>query len=173
MYIGMPTDIASVSISPGWNEPGQQLVVTGTVLQRDGRTPARGVILYYWQTDATGLYAPGAGMHPGSEKHGHVRGWVRTDDSGKYEIRTIRPAPYPDDALPAHIHLVVKEPGLPNEYYIDDINFQDDTLLAPSLRKYPAEKRGGSGIVHTVLQDGILLARRDIVLGLNIPNYPN
>jgi protocatechuate 3,4-dioxygenase, beta subunit len=34
------------------------------------------------------------------------------------------------------------------------------------------EKRGGSGIIKlTQNQNGVWIGRRDIVLGLNIPNY--
>jgi len=46
MYIGMPEKIQSEDTSLGWNEKGQKLVVTGTVFQLDGKTPAPGVIIY-------------------------------------------------------------------------------------------------------------------------------
>ncbi|MBA3584027.1 MAG: hypothetical protein H0W36_05765 [Gemmatimonadetes bacterium] len=41
-------------------EPGERLVDTGTVSQPDGRTPAEGVLLYAYHTNAEGVYA-GAG----------------------------------------------------------------------------------------------------------------
>src|SRR5690606_6675310 len=73
---------------------------------------------------------------------------------------------------PAHIHLAVKEPDIENEYYVDDIYFDDDPLLIPYLKKYPQENRGGSGIVRVLIQDNIQIAEHDIILGLNISNYP-
>ncbi len=172
MYIGMPKEIHSVDTSSGWNEKGQKLIVTGTVFQLDGKTPAKGVIIYYWQTDNNGYYSPKPEMDERTKRHGHIRGWVKTDKNGKYMIRTIRPAPYPNDVLPAHIHLSIKEPDIENEYYTDEINFDDDKLLIPHLKKYRQENRGGSGITRILLKDSLQIAEHDIILGLNIPNYP-
>src|SRR5690606_32387063 len=89
-----------------------------------------------------------------------------------YTIKTIRPAPYPDDVIPAHIHLAIREPDIPNEYYTDEINFDDDKLLIAHFKKYRQENRGGSGVVRVLLKDSLQIAEHDIVLGLNIPNYP-
>jgi protocatechuate 3,4-dioxygenase beta subunit len=172
MYIGMPKEIHSVDTSPGWNEKGQKLIVTGTVFHLDGKTPAKDIIMYYWQTDNYGTYSLKAGMDERTKRHGHLRGWVKTDVNGNYTIKTIRPAPYPNDVMPAHIHLSIKEPDLDNEYYTDEINFDDDKLLIPHFKKYPQENRGGSGIVRVLLKDSLQIAEHNIVLGLNIPNYP-
>jgi protocatechuate 3,4-dioxygenase beta subunit len=171
MYVGMPQDIPAVSTSPGWTAAGQKLVVTGTVFQLDGKTPAPGVIIYYWQTDHAGYYTPKAGMDKRAERHGYIRGWVKTDQQGHYTIQTIRPAPYPNDVLPAHIHLSIKEPDIDTEYYTDEINFDDDKLLIPYKKKHPFENRGGSGIVRVLREDSLQIAEHDIVLGLNIPAY--
>lgn len=172
MYIGMPEDITSVSTSAGWFEKGQKLVITGTVFHLDGKTPAKDVIVYYWQTDNNGYYSEGPGLDKRAKRHGHIRGWVKTGADGQYTIKTIRPAPYPGDAIPAHIHLAIKEPDIDNEYYTDEINFDDDKLLVPHFRIYPQENRGGSGVVRVLLKDSLQIAEHDIVLGLNIPNYP-
>jgi protocatechuate 3,4-dioxygenase, beta subunit len=172
MYVGIPATLNSSDTSAGWTEKGQKLLVTGTVYNLDGRTPAQNVIVYYWQTDNDGLYSPIQGMNEKAKPHGHIRGWIKTDENGKYSIYTIRPAPYPNDVLPAHIHLSIKEPDVDNEYYPDDINFDDDKLLIPYFKKYPQENRGGSGIVRVLLNGDIQIAEHDIILGLNIPNYP-
>lgn len=74
--------------------------------------------------------------------------------------------------MPAHIHLSVKEPDVAHEYYTDEINFDDDKLLIPHFKKYPQENRGGSGVVRILLKDNLQIAEHNIVLGLNIPNYP-
>jgi len=172
MYIGMPTVIHSSDTSSSWYEKGQRLLVAGRVYKSDGKTPAPTVIIYYWQTNNDGYYSPTHGMDEKAKRHGHIRGWVKTDESGKYSIYTIRPAPYPNDVLPAHIHLSIKEPDVENEYYTDDINFDDDKLLTPHFKKYPQENRGGSGAVRVSLKGDIQIAEHDIILGLNIPNYP-
>lgn len=172
MYIGMPENINAVDTSAGWYEKGQKLLVTGTVFQIDGKTPAANIILYYWHTDKDGYYSPGKGMHPKAKEHGHLRGWVETDANGHYAIYTLRPAPYPNENLPAHIHLSIREPDVANAYYPDDIVFDDDALLLPALKKNPPENRCGSGIVRVLIDRDLQVAEHDLVLGLNIPNYP-
>lgn len=136
----------------------------------DGKTPAPNIIIYYYQTDNNGYYSPSPNQDPKSKRHGHIRGWVKTDNEGRYAIYTIRPAPYPKANIPAHIHPVIKEPNM-NEYYIDEFLFDDDPLLTDEERK-KQEHRGGNGILMIENKNGLQVAERNIVLGLNIPNYP-
>jgi protocatechuate 3,4-dioxygenase, beta subunit len=172
MYLGAPKEIKSVSYSPGWTEKGQKLLVTGIVYKLDGKTPAPNILLYYWQTDDNGLYSPKEGMTEGTKRHGHIRGWVKTDENGKYSIYTIRPAPYPSGDEPAHVHVVVKEPNISNEYYIDEFVFDEDKLLLPAMKRRPLENRGGSGIMRIYHKDDLQIAEHNIILGSNIPDYP-
>lgn len=171
MFVGMPATIPAIDTSVGWTEAGQKLLITGTVYKLDGRTPAPDVVIYYWQTDNNGLYSPRAGMDESVKRHGHIRGWIKTDGQGKYALYTVRPAPYPNETMPAHIHLSVKEPDIKNEYYIDEFVFDDDKLLTGAKRK-ALENRGGSGILRVVIQDSVQIAEHNIILGLHIPNYP-
>ena len=138
------------------------------IYQKDGKTPASGVILYVYQTDATGRYTPAGGQVHG-KRHGRLRGWMKTGADGRYEFRTIRPAPYPGQAIPAHIHPVVKEPDK-NEYYLDEFVFDDDPLLTKEKRA-KLEDRGGSGVLKVTEEKGVATGRRDIILGRNIPDY--
>lgn len=170
MYVGMPRRINATDTSAGWKGAGQKLLITGRVMKRDGRTPAPNVVLYYWHTDEIGYYSYRPGLAEGARRHGYLRGWVKTDAQGKYTIYTLRPAPYPGEAIPAHIHLVVKEPDL-NEYYIDDWIFDDDKLLTTAERR-KLENRGGSGVLRVLLDKNVQVAEDNIILGLNIPNYP-
>lgn len=163
--------------APGWrariaapSEPGTPLQLRGTIFQRDGRTPAAGVVLYAYHTDARGHYVPPDHRGAGLTRHGRLRGWIRTGRDGRYRFDTIRPAPYPGRGTPEHVHAVVGEPGR-NEYYIDAYEFDDDPLLAAELRHRPRERRGGSGIVHPRRSGSGWLVERDIVLGRNIPHY--
>jgi protocatechuate 3,4-dioxygenase beta subunit len=171
MFVGMPANITSTDTSPGWTERGQKLLVTGVVYERDGRSPAANVVLYYWQTNSEGYYSPSPGLDERARRHGHIRGWVKTDASGRYTLRTIRPAPYPHRDIPAHIHLSIKEPKIVNEYYIDELVFDDDALLTARKRSQ-LENRGGSGVLKVSTSGDVSVAAHDIVLGLNIPNYP-
>ena len=95
---------------------------------------------------------------------------MRTDAQGEYQFRTVKPAAYPNGSTAAHIHPIIKEPDK-NEYYIDAYLFDDDPLLTTEKRA-KLEDRGGSGIVKLARdKNGIWRARRDIILGLNVPNY--
>ena len=171
IYVGIPKNINSTDTSSGWVEEGQHLLVTGKVFKIDGKTPAPNVIIYYWQTDNNGYYSPKNGMDEQAKRHGHIRGWVKTDEQGKYAIYTIVPAPYPNDNIPAHIHTSIKEPNIKDEYYIDEFIFDDDKLLTTEKRK-ALENRGGSGILRVLVSGNLQVAEHNIILGLNIPNYP-
>ena len=171
MYVGMPKNIISIDTSAGWSEKGQKLLITGTVYKLGGKIPAPNVIIYYWQTDNNGYYSPKEGMDEQAKRHGHIRGWVKSDENGKYSIYTIRPAPYPNDDMPAHIHTSIKEPNIEDEYYIDEFVFDDDILLTGKKRK-ALENRGGSGVLRVLIDKDYQVAENNIILGLNIPNYP-
>ena len=144
-------------------EPGEPLILTGTVFQPDGRTPAAGVVIYAHHTNAAGVYANGTPETEWSRRHGRLRGWVRTNAEGRYEFRTIKPGPYPQRNDPAHIHLFLREPGKP-PYWIDDVVFDGEFGVTDEYRR-ERENRGGSGIVKLErTAEGVWLARRDIVL---------
>ncbi|GAB3907114.1 hypothetical protein GCM10028803_40610 [Larkinella knui] len=177
MYQGMPDQIASTDTSPGWGQAGQKLVITGTIYRIDGKTPAPEVVLYYYHTTIEGRYVHKPGekrtMLPNAlgQTHGYIRGWVKTDKSGKYTIYTVRPGTYPSRDEPAHIHLTIKEPAIDTPYYIDEFIFDDDQLLTPAKRK-KLENRGGSGILRVLVSDNLQIAEHNIILGLHVPNYP-
>lgn len=174
---GAPSHVSAADTSPGWNLQGQRLLLTGTVCQPDGTTPAPGVLLYYYQTNPEGRYLhkpeEPRSMTPNEQgqTHGYIRGWVKTDANGRYWIYTVRPGTYPSRDFPAHVHVTVKEPNTINEYYIDDFVFDDDRLLTSAYRQRQ-EGRGGSGVLRLVQRGGLHIGERNIILGLNIPGHP-
>lgn len=144
-------------------DEGERLRLEGVVHLPDGVTPAPSVVIYAHHTNADGLYAHGARDTEWSRRHGRLRGWVRTDTAGRYAFETIKPAPYPSQTMPAHIHLFVGEPRR-RPYYIDDVVFSGEFGVDATYRA-KAENRGSSGIVTLQRRpDGCLLARRDIRL---------
>ncbi|WP_111668973.1 dioxygenase family protein [Algoriphagus litoralis] len=162
-------NLTNVDTLPDFESTEPKLKLTGTVFQRDGKTPAKDVILYVYHTDRTGFY-PKKGNETGwARRHGYLRGWIKTDQSGRYTFYTFRPVAYPDRTEPEHIHLTVKEPDK-NEYYLDDFVFEDDPILTQEKRSF-LSNRGGSGIGNPEPENGMLIFRRDIILGLNIPDY--
>lgn len=156
-------DLRGYTVIPPEGEPGEPLLLQGTVYEPDGEKPAPGVVLYAYHTDAQGVY-PKRGDETGwARRQGYLRGWVKTDAEGRYQFQTIRPASYPGRSSAAHVHMVVKEPDHP-EYWIDDVVFEDDPFVTPEYRQR-AQNRGGSGIIGlTRGEGGTWQGTRDIVL---------
>ena len=151
---------------PSWNivmvkdgEPGEPLVVSGTIYQVDGKTPVAGARLYVYHTDASGRYT----RNPLSRTP-RLRGWMKTGPEGHYEFRTIKPGAYPGERIPAHIHATIAAPGQ-REKWIEDFLFADDPNVSPAA----VAKAQGQGSFSNVLkltrgQEGIWRAVRDIRL---------
>lgn len=168
-------ELNEVDTLPDFNEAGPKLVISGKIYKQDGKTPASNVILYIYHTDQAGNYstkgnAPDGYREGWGKRHGYIRGWIKTDAEGSYTFYTLVPASYPNSNNPKHIHPTVKEPGK-TEYWIDEFVFADDPLLPQSERerKNPV---GGNGVLKTTMKNGVLYATRDIILGLNVKDYP-
>lgn len=174
---GIPNTINSIDTSAGWTLKGQKILLTGIVYQLDGKTPAPNVVVYYYQTNVEGKYlhkeTEERSLPPNSEgqTHGYIRGWVKTDQDGKYFIYTIKPGTYPSRDEPAHVHLTLTDPKMKKSYYIDDVVFDDDVLLT-TAKRIKMENRGGGGVVRLVKKGDLHIGERNIILGLNVPNYP-
>jgi catechol 1,2-dioxygenase len=104
-------------------DDGDRVVIRGTVTD-DAGTPLAGATLDCWQNATAGFYAV---QQPGVQSAENLRGIYTTDGDGTYEIRTVRPVPYPipfdgpvGDVLrangrgwmrPGHTHMWVKAEG--------------------------------------------------------------
>jgi protocatechuate 3,4-dioxygenase beta subunit len=145
-------------VSP--DEPGEPLVVAGTMRDSDG-APIAGAELSLFHTDAAGWYSAGstAGDNP------RLAGAVRTDRHGRYRIRTIFPGHYatsPDG--PAHIHARIRADGyrmLTGQRA--SIFFADD----PALRGAALEEIRGDGcaiVAPSRNAEGVRTYLHDVVL---------
>src|SRR5579872_4756629 len=65
-------------------EPGEPLTVAGQVFAPDGVTPAPGVTVYAYNTDANGCYGENRAEYPP-----RIYGWMKTDAAGRFELQTI------------------------------------------------------------------------------------
>jgi protocatechuate 3,4-dioxygenase, beta subunit len=155
---------------PDFNYAGPKIEISGTIYKADGKTPASGVVFYIYHTDQNGIYAKKGNETGWAKRHGYIRGWVKTNAKGEYKFYTLVPASYPDSKNPKHIHPVIKEQGV-SEYWIDDFLFDDDLLL-PAKERIKAKPVGGNGVLKTTMKDGMLRAKRNIILGLNVADYP-
>ncbi len=105
----------------GPDEPGDRLVLTGTVLSSDCRTPLPGALIEIWQANNAGLYDTSKPGNFTEATSFHLRGMLYTNENGQYEIETIVPGRYPVPPnlpgfekyaglmRPAHIHFRVIE----------------------------------------------------------------
>ena len=155
-----PKDFSATTMVAPAGEPGERLVITGTAYKADGKTPFASIVLYVYQTDASGVY----NKTDGSWQRPRLRGWVKTDRNGKYKINTIKPGSYPNSKNPAHIHAIAQLPG-EQPKWIDDFLFDGDPYLSERDRKQSADLGRFSHIMKTWREpDGLLRAERDIVL---------
>jgi protocatechuate 3,4-dioxygenase beta subunit len=162
-------DLPEVDTLPGFDEKGPKIEISGTIYKPDGKTPAPGVILYVYHTDQQGNYSTRGGEKGWGKRHGYIRGWVKTNEAGQYRFYTLVPASYPNSNNPKHIHPTIKEPGK-TAYWIDEFVFDDDPLL-PASERNRSNPRGSDGVLKTTMENGMLKAKRDIILGLNVPGY--
>lgn len=162
--------LTSVDTLPDFKDKGPKMLVTGTIFKKDGKTPAKDVILYIYHTDQTGEY-PTKGNETGwARRHGYIRGWIKTGADGKYSFYTLRPGAYPGRQNPEHIHPTIKEPGY-TAYWIDEYLFEDDPILS-TKEKNSQPGRGGKGVIKVIKdKNGMQVAKRDIILGQNVPGY--
>jgi protocatechuate 3,4-dioxygenase, beta subunit len=156
--LSIPSKIKMVADS----EPGERMTISGTIYLSDGKTPAKNAILSVWHTDSKGFYIAGGGG--AGEEHPRIRGRMKTGSDGKYEFQTIRPAPYPNNSTPAHVHGHVSAPNFP-EYPII-YYFEGDNLITVQNRSELNSHRGGTASIIILTKDdnGILIGHRDIIL---------
>jgi len=103
-------------------------VVLGTIYAPDAATPAPDVTVYAYNTDDEGYYGAGHAEYPP-----RLYGWMRADNSGQFELHTIRPGHYPHTRIPAHVHFSLWGGGYPLQW-VDEMRFADDPLVTEAMR---------------------------------------
>jgi len=138
-------------------ESGERLIVTGQVFGPDGKTPLAGASVYVYHTDAKGLYTP----ETNDNRNPRLRGYMRTDAQGRYEFSTIKPAPYPNNRIAAHIHYVVNAPG--HRECVFEIVFEGDPNIDERMRADAAKEESAFSI-RTLTRDqhGVWRCSQDV-----------
>jgi protocatechuate 3,4-dioxygenase, beta subunit len=155
-----PANLSWKTVVNSVDEQGEPLNISGTIYQPDGTTPAAGIVLFIYHTDATGYY--NEKDDPG---HPRIRGWMQTGTDGRYEFRTIKPAPYPHRTTPAHIHAHVYGAGY-SERSIDDYWFEGDPFITAKELSRVNEQGSNPAIIQLNRDgEGVLRGVRDIKLG--------
>lgn len=141
-------------------EPGEPLVVSGTICAQDGKSPAAGLRIYVYQTDADGYY----NRPVNDNRNPRIKGWMRTGADGRYEFRTIKPAPYPGNSIPAHIHVHLAGTNVP-EHWVTDYWFAGDKFLKPDVIAANSRLGTFSAVLDPKKDSsGVLRATRDFRL---------
>ena len=96
-----PARLTSIERIAPVSESGTPFLVKGLIVDASGK-PAPNAEVFAYHTDKGGLYAA-----PGAADPWRLKGWAMTDAQGRFELRTIRPGPYPNANIPAHIHVHV------------------------------------------------------------------
>jgi len=157
--IDVPANVSWKTTLANATDEGEPMIISGTVFNKDGKTPAPSILIYLYHTDMYGLYG-----RSGQHKHGKFRGWMLTDDKGRYEFRSIRPASYPNSAQSQHVHMTVTGVNR-KEDWIDSILFEGDKFITARERETAGEKGGFNPIVTLQkASNGIFSAKRDIRL---------
>ncbi|MEV6101850.1 protocatechuate 3,4-dioxygenase subunit beta [Nocardia sp. NPDC051981] len=100
---------SDLTIQDGGEPIGERIVVTGRVLDGEGR-PVRNQLVEIWQANAAGRYIHKRDQHPAPiDPHFTGVGRTLTDGEGRYRFTTVKPGPYPwknhhNAWRPAHIH---------------------------------------------------------------------
>lgn len=138
-------------------DKSERIMINGTVFKPDGKKAAANTLIYLYHTDAHGIYG-----RAGEHRHGRYRGWMLTDERGRYEFESILPASYPDSTIAKHIHMTITTVDKKEEA-VDSILFEGDRFLTARDREI---RRGGFDPVLKLVKgpDGISRGVRDIRL---------
>ena len=89
------------------DEPGEPLTVYGKVVDQRTGTAVSGASLFFYQTDASGIYNPNGG----ADQDARIKGTVLANENGCYKIRTILPGDYPGQKNSRHLHYIITAEG--------------------------------------------------------------
>jgi protocatechuate 3,4-dioxygenase beta subunit len=153
---------------------GERIIVTGRVLDGDGR-PVSNSLIEIWQANAAGRYRHAIDNHAAPlDPNFSGAGRTLTDEHGRYRFVTIKPGAYPwrnhENAWrPAHIHFSLFGPAFATRL-IGQMYFPGDPLFAydPVLQSIPDEKSRQRLIsrfdLETTKPEWALAYRFDIIL---------
>jgi protocatechuate 3,4-dioxygenase, beta subunit len=125
---------------------GERIIVTGRVLDSDGR-PIPDTLLEVWQANAAGRYHHKVDQHPAPlDPNFSGVGRTVTDSGGRYRFITIKPGSYPwgnhyNAWRPAHIHFSMFGRAF-TQRLVTQMYFPDDPLFPydPIFNSIPDEK---------------------------------
>ena len=154
------------------SDEGDRVVIRGTITNDEGK-PVAGAELDCWQNATHGFYAV---QQPGIQSAENLRGIYTTDDDGTYEIRTVRPVPYPipsdgpaGDMLkannrrwmrPGHTHMWIRADGykelITHVFDVESEFLREDPVFGVRdslIRSFEADENGELATTFDVVLD--------------------
>lgn len=125
-------------VSP--DEPGKRVTIKGKVVDQEGRLQSDRLV-YFYHTMHNGHYMRNPDDRRRQDEHARLFGFVRTDAGGAFEILTIKPAGYPGEKFPSHIHVVIHDES-GKAGFSTEFQFDDDPRLTREMRE--TSKRYGN-----------------------------
>jgi len=168
-----PGDADLTSVHAG--EPlGERIIVTGRVLDDDGR-PMRNTLVEIWQANAAGRYLHEVDQHPAPlDPNFSGAGRTITDDEGRYRFVTVKPGAYPwknhhNAWRPAHIHFSLFGPSfitrlVTQMYFPGDPLFEFDPIFNSVTQKEAARRMISRFDMETTVPEWALGYKWDIIL---------
>jgi len=154
---------------------GEKIVVTGIVLDEDGK-PVRNSLIEVWQCNAAGRY-----IHKLDDHHAPLdpnfigHGKMLTDDAGRYRFVSVKPGAYPwgnhpNAWRPAHIHFslfgnVYAQRLITQMYFPGDPLFEFDPIFNSIADARARQTMVSRFSLEDTVEGEALGYRFDIVLG--------
>ena len=153
-------------------DDGDRVVVRGRITDVKG-DPLVGVTLDCFQNATNMFYAC---QQPGIQSTNNLRGIYTSDDDGRYELRAVRPVPYPipDDGpagdllklnnrhwwRPGHLHMWVRHPGykdlITHVFDVQSDFLDDDAVFGVQrslIREFAPDANGELEAVFDIVLD--------------------
>jgi catechol 1,2-dioxygenase len=155
-------------------DEGDRVVIRGRITDPDGN-PIAGATLDCWQNATAGFYAV---QQPDVQTPENLRGVYETDADGTYEIRTVRPVPYPvpsdgpaGDLLkahgrgwmrPGHTHMWVRADGykdlITHVFDAESDYLREDAVFGVRdslIRRFTADQNGELATTFDIVLDRV------------------
>ncbi len=145
-----PVTMTSTGRIASENEPGIPLIIQGRLFRPDG-TSAGGVVVHAYHRDRDGFEF---GPNDNSLTTWKLQGWVETDAEGRFEFKTIRPAPDHLGREGSHIHFTLESVDFGRQW-APKVFLSDDPLVTADQRRRSKEAGEFGWVREVQTADGV------------------
>ena len=146
---GRPASISPAGRIAAADEPGMPLSIHGQVFEPDGNV-AGGVVVHAYHRDHDGF---DFGPNDDTLTTWRLQGWVRTNELGRFEFQTIRPAPDHLGREGAHIHFTLESAEYGRQWG-PKVFLSDDPLVTADQRRRSKEAGEFGWVLEVEESDG-------------------